>query len=129
MATLKEILERAEQEKPDAFSNPVKARWLTELEGKIALDCFHMSPKEAQTVLYGWPKDENKVLLVRFPNEEIYSLYLEAMIDFHNGEPDRYQNTMERFNQAFLGFKQWLLMTFDDNPQGYLEMFREEDAE
>ena len=128
MATLKEILERAEQEKPDAFSNPVKARWLTELEGKIALDCFQMSPKEAQALRYSWPQDQNKVMLVRFPNEEIYALYLEAMIDFHNGEPDRYQNTMERFNQAFLGFKQWLLMTFEDNPMVYLEMFREEDA-
>lgn len=129
MATLKEIIERVENEKPDAFDSPTKANWLTELEGKIALDCFLMSPKEAQTVRYSWPKDENKVLLVRFPNEDIYALYLEAMIDFHNGEPDRYQNTMERFNQAFLGFKQWLRMTFDDNPQGYLEMFREEAEE
>lgn len=129
MATLKEIIQRVENEKPDAFDSPTKANWLTELEGKIALDCFLMSPKEAQAVRYSWPKEQDKVLLVRFPNEEIYALYLEAMIDFHNGEPDRYQNTMERFNQAFLGFKQWLRMTFDDNPQGYLEMFREEGTE
>lgn len=128
MATLKEILDRVEQEKPDAFSSDVKARWLTEVEGKIALDCFLMSPRDAQALRYRWPADQDAVLLVRFPNEEIYALYLEAMIDFHNGEPDRYQNTMERFNQAFLGFKQWLRMTFDDNPTGYLEMFREEEA-
>lgn len=129
MATLKEIIQRVGNEKPDAFDSPTKANWLTELEGKIALDCFLMSPKEAQAVRYSWPKEQDKVLLVRFPNEEIYALYLEAMIDFHNGEPDRYQNTMERFNQAFLGFKQWLRMTFDDNPQGYLEMFRKEGTE
>lgn len=128
MATLKEILDRVEREKHDAFPGDVKARWVAELEGKIALDCFDMSPKEAQAVQYSWPNDQNKVLLIRFPNEEIYALYLEAMVDFYNGEPDRYQNTMERFNQAFLGFKQWLLMTFGDNPMGYLEMFREEDA-
>lgn len=128
MATLKEIIERVEKEKPDAFTNDVKAKWLAELEGKIALDCFQMSPLEAQTVRYSWPTDEKKELLIRFPNEEVYALYLEAMIDFHNGEPDRYQNTMERFNQAFLGFKQWLLMTFGDEPKQYLELFREEAA-
>lgn len=129
MATLKEILDRVEQEKHDAYPSDVKTRWLTEVEGKIALDCFLMSPKDTQTLRYQWPQDQNKVLLVQFPNEEIYALYLEAMIDFHNGEPDRYQNTMERFNQAFLGFKQWLRMTFDNSPMGYLEQFREEEAE
>lgn len=128
MATLKEIIDRVEKEKPDAFDCPTKANWLAELEGKIALDCFGMSPVEAQAVRYSWPQDEKKELLIRFPNEEVYALYLEAMIDFHNGEPDRYQNTMERFNKAFLGFKQWLLMTFDDEPKRYLEMFREEAA-
>ena len=129
MATLKSIIERVEQEKQDGFDSAVKARWLAELDGKIALDCFAMSPVEARAVRYSWPKDEKKELLIRFPNEEIYALYLEAMIDFHNGEPDRYQNTMERFNQAFLSFKQWLLMTFDDNPRRYLEMFQEVTAE
>lgn len=128
MATLKTIIERVEQEKPDAFTADVKARWLAELDGRIALDCFAMSPVEAQAVRYSWPQDEKKELLIRFPNEEIYALYLEAMIDFHNGEPDRYQNTMERFNQAFLGFKQWLRMTFDEEPKRYLEMFRKEAA-
>ena len=111
------------------FDSPTKARWLAELEGKIALDCFGMSHVEAQAVRYSWPKDEKKELLIRFPNEEIYALFLEAMIDFHNGEPDRYQNTMERFNEAFLSFKQWLLMTFDDNPKRHLEMFQEVTAE
>ena len=129
MATLKEIIERVEREKPDAFQSDVKARWLAELEGKIALDCFAMSHVEAKALRYSWPKDEKKELLISFPNEEIYVLYLEAMIDFHNGEPDRYQNAMERFNQAFLGFKQWLLMTFGDNPRRYLEMLQEEAAE
>lgn len=129
MATIKGIIERVGKEKPDAFHSEVKTNWLAELDGQIALDCFAMSPLEAQKVRYCWPADGDKELLIRFPNEDIYTLYLEALIDFHNGEPDRYQNTMERFNQAFLGFKQWLRMTFDNNPKRYLEMFREEAAE
>ena len=56
--------------------------------------------------------DKNKTLLVAPPHDKLYRSYLTAMIDFANGEYDRYQNTMTLFNMQFGEFMRWFALNY-----------------
>lgn len=48
--------------------------------------------------------EEMRELAVPVPYTDIYLYYLAAMIDFHNGDSSRYNDTMVLFNQAWADF-------------------------
>lgn len=52
------------------------------------------------------------VLLVPFPHDKLYRSYLCAMIDFANGEIDKYNNAMMMFNKQFSEFTEWYARTY-----------------
>ncbi len=47
------------------------------------------------------------------PHEKLYIYYLLAMIDFHNGEYDRYANTLEMFNSMYSAYCKWFTHHYD----------------
>jgi hypothetical protein len=51
-------------------------------------------------------------MLVGAAHHKIYYTYLMAMIDFANGEYDKYQNTMTLFNSFFQNFAAWYRETY-----------------
>ena len=51
-------------------------------------------------------------LLVSAPYHKIYYTYVMAMIDFANGEYNRYQNAMALFNSFFDCFTRWYAQTY-----------------
>lgn len=109
--TIKEAIERADKTKPNAFSNDDKVQWLNEVEGMVQTQVFLFAP--AQIITYGAYDDEkNTSLLVTPPHDKIYPAYLVAMIDYHNGEYDRYQNTHQMFNAHFGEFMRWFAAVY-----------------
>lgn len=118
MATIGEIIDRVDACKPNAFPQRRKLAWLAELEGKLAAEIMLMSIPEIRRLEYRWPEDLTSEPLVTFPHEEIYDLWLEAKIDFENGEYSKYQNSMEMFNAHYGDFLRWFAGTYDP-AQGY----------
>ena len=51
-------------------------------------------------------------LAVRPPHDKLYAAYLTAMIDFANGEYNKYQNSMQLFNLAFGEYARWYADNF-----------------
>lgn len=49
--------------------------------------------------------DQDTVLLVPAPYDEMYLRWLEAQIDYYNGEDERHNNAIMRFNNAYEGYK------------------------
>lgn len=49
-------------------------------------------------------EDLDKELIAPFPYDSIYRNYIFALIDFNNGEADRYQATMSMFNSQYQEF-------------------------
>lgn len=45
--------------------------------------------------------------IVPYPYDEIYYLYMIARADFDNGEYDKYDNTMQMFNNKYAAFRKW----------------------
>ena len=110
--TFGEIINCVDDYKDNGFHERTKLRWLTELDGKIAAEVMMMSIAGVRNLPRG--KEALKCEpLVSFPYEDLYDRYLEAMIDYHNGEYNNYQNSMEAYNAAYNGFVNWFLNTYD----------------
>ena len=119
MATLKQIIERVDSVKPNAFTVEEKLEELNALEGRIALEVFLMAPVEAERFRYAWPEDQDVAPLVKPPYDNIYPLWLESRIDAMNGEYNRYSDSMAIFNDAWSDFACWFAQRYDP-AEGYI---------
>ena len=104
---LGEAIEKANKIKPNRYGDDVLASWLSELDGRAALET--MGQETAPE--YSWPEDADTQLLIPHPFSRVYELYLVAMIDFHNREMDSYANDMEAFNDAMSEWMAWYRRT------------------
>jgi hypothetical protein len=55
--------------------------------------------------------DGDTVLLVPSPYDEIYLRWLEAMIDYNNGEYDKYNSAIQLYNTMYRGFANYYTRT------------------
>lgn len=105
--TINDAIMAADELRPNAFSEDMKVAWISELDGKIALEVF----QDEEVPLYEYPNDGEKELLVVHPHSDIYPLYLVAMIDFFNQDIGSYQNAMSMFNSKYDIFAKWYQRT------------------
>lgn len=117
--TYQEVIERADREKPNAFTTQEKMAWVASLEGKLAANVFLMDIEEIRALQHRHPDDLEDELMVTWPHDDIYVFWLEAMIDRANGEDDKYANSMQLYNAAYSDFVAWFVRTYEP-AQGYL---------
>ncbi len=110
---IQEAIQWVDEIKPNAFSAEVNTRWLAELEGRLAADVFLMAPAELGQFRYTWPADKDAELLVDPPYDGVYTDWLQAKVDETNGEYNRYQNTMQLYNEAYGSFLRWFCQLYD----------------
>lgn len=108
--TLKECIEYVDLIKPNAFDEATKTRWVNELEGRVQTEVFLFGPHNITT--YTWDRNQDTELFVKPPYEDIYYEYLQARIDYANGEYDKYENTMAMFEAKWTDFKVWFIYTY-----------------
>lgn len=113
MSTIRKIIERVDENKPNSFSTETKVMWLAQLDGKITSDVFLMDVAEVRQLNYDPVTDLDAQLLVRFPHDDIYYYWLCAKIDAENGEYDKYQNTMQLYNASYNNFVNWFLGCYE----------------
>ena len=111
MATLQGVLDIIDSIKPNAFSDEAKTAWINEIEGLVQTEVFLLAIEDV--VQYTWPENAAATLLAKPPHDKIYWVYLSAMVDFANGEYDKYQNTMQMFNQFFGEYMRWYARTYN----------------
>lgn len=108
--TVQEAIDYTDSVKPNSFSEEVKAKWLSDCEGKVQSDVFLQAAVEFIT--YKWPENKDWELLVKPPHDKLYLSYLEAMVDYSNGEYSKYQNTMTMFNADLAEFSRWFASVY-----------------
>lgn len=101
--TVNTAIMRADELRPNAYSESEKTAWLSELDGKISLEIFKAEPQTR----YTYSQDADRELLVSHPHEDIYPLYIAAMVDFYNQDVSSYQNAMSMFNNRYDIFAKW----------------------
>ena len=99
----------ADSLKPNAFEVEQKIVWLNELEGRIQSLVHGVAPDEIVT--YVLPDDEGRNLIAPSPYDSVYWKWMCAMIDYANGEYDKYVNTHLAANSAWQDYAKWVIRT------------------
>lgn len=110
--TVKEILDLVDETKPNAYSEGVKINWLNTLDGRVFIEVIKLREVKEDKIItefvpYKEGIDEDKQLLITEPFTDVYVYYMGAMIDYTNGETDRYINSMVMFNSIYDDFAAW----------------------
>lgn len=125
--TPNKAIEIVDRLKPNSYSEEDKLRWIDELDGTVKKLVFQWDEKyikdveeqykreeiteEAykeiidKTKQYAYPEDMDRELLIPAPFDNVYTLYLEANIDYHNKEFAHYNNTAMMFEAQFGEYK------------------------
>ena len=121
--TLSDVIALVDEIKPNAFSPEAKTAWINEVEGLVQTEVWLTAVEEV--VHYDYTVDAGAELLVHTPHDKIYWAYLSAMIDFAQGEYNKYQNDIQVFNHWYREYMRWYAMRYrpaDQNEepwQGY----------
>lgn len=117
--TINTVIEEAQKLHPDSFPDSIKARWLSELDGKIMSETMFRD----DFAPYQFPKDADRELVVKAPYDNIYTLYIIAMSDFFSGEMENYAVSAALFDTAYAEFRKNYIRTHIP-PLAFFEIVR-----
>lgn len=110
--TIREIISQVDTNNPNAFDSKTKIRWISQLDGRIALDVMLMDIAETEQFRYRYPGAMDQQPLVGFPHDDLYELWLNVKIHAEQGETDRYQNALLLYNAAYKNYVRWFAHTY-----------------
>lgn len=101
----------ADAMKPNALTDEQKYQFINEVEGLVQTEVMLLVSDDIVT--YDPENDGvDTVLLVKPPHDKLYVAYLVAMIDYANGEYNKYANTIEQFNVYYAEYHRWYFSHF-----------------
>ena len=103
-----EAITRLEALKFNTYKQNDKVDWLSRLDSMVKKQIIDAHEGAEAVSFSGYTADTptETVLLVPAPYDEMYLRWLEAQIDYHNGEYDKYNNAIIMFNTIFEAYKQ-----------------------
>lgn len=107
--TIIEAIEKIDALKPNSYTSGEKVRWLSQLDGIVKEEIIdtHVNDGEIEFTGYDDDTDEGTELLVPYPYDSIYVTWLEARIDYANGEYGKYNNSNSMYNTEFLAYQNY----------------------
>lgn len=99
--TPNKVIEIVDGVKPNTYDEETKLGWINELDGNVK----RLVIQDDEFIPYEYPEDMDKELLIPAPFESVYTLYLEAMIDYRNKEYANYNNSASMFETRFSDYK------------------------
>ena len=94
--TLSDAIARTDALRPNSFTRRQKLDWLSALDGAVMAELINTHE--------GGESAPDTRLLVPPPYEEVYLRYLEAQMDYANGEFDRFNNSNAMYAAAWTAF-------------------------
>ena len=106
--TIIEAINKIDSLKPNAYTQTDKIRWLSLLDGRVKEEVIDTHEGAENTTFNGYNDEELETeLLIPYPYDEVYSLWLEAQIDYANNEYGRYNNSIAMFNATYSSYERW----------------------
>lgn len=94
--------------KHNTYSQPIKLGWLSRLDYMVKKHIIDTHQgEEVKFTGYDDSTDLHTELLVPAPYDEVYLRWMEAQIDYHNGEYDKYNNAIEMFHAAYEDYRNY----------------------
>ncbi len=106
--TINEAISRIDALKHNDYNQSEKVAWLSALDSIVKKQVIDTHEGEG-VVFEGYNEetDLNTELLIPSPYEEVYLRWLEAQIDYYNGEYDKYNNAVLMYNTEFQAFERY----------------------
>ena len=106
--TIIEAINKIDSLKPNAYTQTDKIRWLSLLDGRVKEEVIDTHEGAEDITFNGYNDEELETeLLIPYPYDDVYSLWLEAQIDYANNEYGRYNNSIAMFNSTYAAFERW----------------------
>lgn len=114
-----EAINQLDSLKHNTYSQNDKIRWLSNLDWKVKKQIIDTHAGADQVMFTGYDEntDINTELLIPAPYDEVYLRWMEAQIDYTNGEYRKYNNAITMFNTAFEAFAKYY--TRNNTPVGH----------
>lgn len=102
-----EAINRIDDLKHNTYSQSDKVRWLSTLDNMVKNHVIdtHEGAEEVSFTGYDDSTDIHTELLMPAPYDDAYLRWMEAQIDYHNGEYSKYNNAVEAFNAVYESYK------------------------
>jgi hypothetical protein len=104
-----EAINKLDDLKHNTYSQSDKVGWLSRLDHmvkKMVIDT-HEGGENVTFTGYDSNSDPETEMLIPEPFDEAYLRWLEAQIDYTNGEYDKYNNSIEMFNTAWKAYQNY----------------------
>lgn len=103
--TVMEAINHVDAVKPNGYRQSEKIRWLSYLDGIIKKEIIDTHEGGEKVSFSGYTDNSLMTeLLVPAPYDDIYIKWLEAQIDYANGEYGKYNNSITMYNNAYMAF-------------------------
>ena len=98
-----EAISRLDSLKHNTYSQSDKVEWLSRLDSMVKKHIIdtHEGADEVTFTGYDDSTDLQTELLVPAPHDEVYLRWMEAQIDYANGEYGKYNNSIDMFHTSF----------------------------
>ena len=118
--TIAEVISKVDALKPNNYTPEDKIGWLSSLDARVKAQIIDTHHCREPIYFYGYDSvmDQETELLVPAPYDEMYLRWLEAQIDYHNSDDDRFNNAIILFNNAYEGYKKHYTRTHMPLSQG-----------
>ena len=109
--TITEAITKLDALKCNTYSRRDKLDWLCQADWRIYREVLQPCLGEAAAPFAGYDEDTapETPLLAPAPFDELYLRWMEAQIDYHNGEFGRYNNAVILYNRAFSAYQSHVL--------------------
>lgn len=93
--------------KPNGYSQAEKIKWLSTLDGIVKAEIIDTHEGGESVTFKGYDETTalTQELLIPHPYDDVYIKWLEAQIDYANGEYNKYNNSITVYNKAFADFE------------------------
>ena len=107
--TIIEAINRIDALKHNTYTQTDKVRWLSRLDWMVKRHIIdtHEGADKVSFTGYDDSTDLQTELLAPAPYDEMYLRWMDAQIDFHNGEYGKYNNVIDMFNTAFEAYQNY----------------------
>ena len=107
--TIIEAINRIDSLKPNSYSTEDKIAWLSIVDGEVKENIINTHEGSDKVAFNGYTEDTplDTVLLIPAPYDDIYIKWLEAQIDYANGETKRFNNSIIMYNTAYSAFSRY----------------------
>ena len=104
--TIEACMNLVDTMRPNGVEAAVKLRFLGEIEGRVRVELLGEEPDGETDFNAETPTERN--LSAPHPYDQIYPLYVMAMMDYVRGDTACYENGAALFNAVYQSYGKWL---------------------